>query len=101
MWAPSPRARSTAASKSATSNQEEDAVAERDVWGSQRAVVVFDCNVVELEDELAVDDDLLVFLASMAAFGTQELRVEATGSRYVADDDERLRPGRAVRSERL
>ena len=58
--------------------------------------MILDGDVVELEDELAVDDDLLVLLASMAAFGAQELGVEATRRRHVVDDDERLRPGRPV-----
>ena len=70
------RTRSAAASKSATSNQQ-DAVPERLVGIGQRAVMILDVDPVELQQDLAVADDLLVLVAAVAALGVQHALVEA------------------------
>jgi hypothetical protein len=55
-------------------------------------VMVLDVDTVELEQDLAVADDLLVLVAPVAAFGAEDLLVEAARRGDVPNDDERLRP---------
>ena len=46
---------------------EQSAVPERHVMRRKRPVVIFDVDVVQLQDELAVADELLVLVATMRA----------------------------------
>ena len=51
---------------------EQDTVAERNLCSRQRTVVMTDVDPMELQDELAADDDLLVLLAAVPALGAEE-----------------------------
>jgi hypothetical protein len=55
--------------------------------------MIFDIDPVELQQDLAVRDDLLVLVAAVAALGAEHLQVEPARRRDVAHDDHRLRPG--------
>jgi hypothetical protein len=56
-------------------------------------MVILGLEGVELEEDLAVADDLLVRLTSVTAGGAEHLLVEAARGGHVPDDDERLGPG--------
>jgi len=81
----------------------EDAVAERSLSVCQAPVVILNLGVVELEQDLAVPDDLLVLVAAVTAVGAEDLLVEAARRGHVAHDEQRLRPDRhdAVQNKRL
>ena len=68
------------------------AVSERDACRRERAMVIFDVETMELEEDLALVDDLLVLVASVPTLGTQQLDVKTARRWDVADGDERLRP---------
>jgi hypothetical protein len=72
---------------------QQDTVAQRLIGIGETAVVVLDVGGVQLQQDLAVADDLLVLLAAVAALGAEYLLVEAAGRGDVADDQQRLWPG--------
>ena len=60
---------------------QERAVTEGNVGRRERSVVILDVDVVDLQDDLALADDLLVLLASVSAVRAQQRRVEAARRR--------------------
>jgi hypothetical protein len=71
---------------------EQDAVPERLVAIREAPVVILDLDVMELQDDLAVLDDLLVLVPAVAALGTEHPEVEPPRGGDVPDDHHRLRP---------
>ena len=87
--APAARTCATVCAKSATSNHSRKPFPQRLVGIGKRTVVILDVDVVQLQDDLAVRDDLLVLVAAVAALGGEYLLVEAARRRDVADDQHR------------
>jgi hypothetical protein len=71
---------------------EQDAVAERLDGVREAAMVILDLEVVELQQDLAVPDDLLVLVPAMAALRAEHRQVEPPRGVDIADDDQRLWP---------
>jgi hypothetical protein len=71
---------------------EQDTIAQWLIGIGQTAVMIRDVKSVELQQDLAVADDLLVLVAAVAALGGEYLLVEAARRRHVADDHYRLWP---------
>ncbi|HUF00806.1 MAG TPA: hypothetical protein VMN35_00135 [Gaiellaceae bacterium] len=68
----------------------DDAVPRRLGAVRERTVVILDVDRVQLQHDLTVADDLLVFAAAVAALRTEQLLAEAAGRRDVPDDEHRL-----------
>jgi hypothetical protein len=71
---------------------EQDTIAQWLIGIGQTTVMIRDVKSVELQQDLAVADDLLVLVAAVAALGGEYLLVEAARRRHVAHDHHRLWP---------
>jgi hypothetical protein len=69
-----------------------DAVAERLLRVSDRAVVMADLEPVQLQDQYPVDEQLLVLSTAVTASSVQHLLIPPAALPYVGDGNHRLRP---------
>lgn len=67
-------------------------VTERLAGIANRAVMMLGLELMQLQDEIAIDQQLLVLAAAVTPFGAKRCLIPAAGGLDVSDSDHRLRP---------